>query len=306
MKKVTALVTEIVLNYDLKPWLEKKCNEAGAEVQWHNVTKSTANYCEEFKKAENVITWQCRMPHTWTQEWGNNVLHIENSLLAQNTGCFVDAKGFFSKSNLCREKHWENDYSPDLHGFAKRHFGWEAFSGGNPDGPVLVALQCRNDCNMNFEFPAAPKGDRVTFTINTVLEHLPKDRPILLRPHPRERHLFKDAPVPPGCQWSMDGTLPELLPTCSALVTVNSTCASEACLLGIPVAVLGTGAFTGSNAVFECHNDLSKLSRFFEHKNDLVAQQRYCSAVLGAHFLPYRHGKEVSCPEFDLWLARLR
>jgi len=306
MKKVSALVTEIVLNYDLKPWIDKKCLEAGAEVEWHNVTKSTANYFEVFKNSPNVITWQCRMPHAWTQRWENNVLHIENSLLAQSAGAFVDAGGFFSKSNLCLQQHWQNDYKTDLQGFAKRHFNWEAFSGGNPNGPVLVALQCRNDCNVNFEYPASPKGDKVAFTIEKVLEYLPRHNPILIRPHPRERHLFEGQTPPPGCDWSMGGTLSEILPTCSALVTVNSTCASEACLLGMPVATLGTGAFTGSGATFECYSDLSRLAHFFSHRNNLEAQKRYCSAILGAHFLPYRHGFEPSCPEFDLWLARLR
>lgn len=306
MKQVAALVTEIVLKSDIKPWVERRCAAAGAEVEWHNVTQSTATYKEVFKNTPNVITWQCRMPHSWTSRWGNNVLHIENSLLCQRAGAFVDSRGFFSQSNLRVANNWAIEHSVDLEDFAQRHFGWKAFSGGNPDGPVLVTLQCRKDCNINFEYPAAPKGDRVAFTIEKVLEYLPRSRSILIRPHPRERHLFEGQPPPPGCDWSMDGPLPEILPTCSALVTVNSTCASEACLLGLPVATLGTGAFTGAGATFECHADLSRLAHFFSHQNNLEAQKRYCSAILGRHFLPYKHETDVSCPEFDLWLARLR
>jgi hypothetical protein len=306
MKQVAALVTEIVLKSDIKPWVERRCAAAGAEVEWHNVTQSTATYKEVFKSSPNVITWQCRMPHSWTSNWGNNVLHIENSLLCQRAGAFVDSRGFFSQSNLRVANNWAIEHSVDLDAFAQRHFGWKAFSGGNPDGPVLVTLQCRKDCNINFEYPASPRGDKVVFTLNTVLQHLPKDRGVLLRPHPRERDSFIDLPTVDGCQWSMDGDFASLLPQCSALVTVNSTCASEACLLGIPVAVLGTGAFTGSGAVYECHENLSRLSSFLEYQNDIEAQKRYCSAILGRHFLPYKHETEVSCPEFDLWLARLR
>lgn len=306
MKQVAALVTEIVLNSDLKNWVENRCAAAGAEVTWHNVTQSTENYKEVFKTTPNVITWQCRMPHSWTTNWGNNVLYIENSLIAQRAGAFVDSRGFFSQSNLCTGKKWATEHIVDLDAFAERHFGWKAFSGGNPDGPVLVTLQCRKDCNINFEYPASPRGDKVVFTVNKVLEHLPRDRGVLIRPHPRERLLFEGVPAPEGCQWSMEGDFPSLLPQCSGMVTVNSTCASEACLLGLPVATLGTGAFTGSGATFECHEDLSRLSRFLEYQNDVEAQRRYCSAILGGHFLPYRHSGEVNCPEFDLWLARLR
>jgi hypothetical protein len=306
MKQVSALVTEIVLKSDLKPWIEARCAAAGAEVTWHNVTQSTASYKEVFKSSTNVITWQCRMPHSWTTNWGNNVLHIENSLLCQKAGAFVDSRGFFSQSNLRVSGHWNASYDVDLGDFARRHFGWDAFSGGNPDGPVLVTLQCRKDCNINFEYPASPRGDKVVFTINKVLEHLPRSREVLIRPHPREREQFADLPPPEGCEWSLSGDFQTLLPQCSGMVTVNSTCASEACLLGLPVATLGTGAFTGSGATFECHECLSRLAHFFDHQNNLEAQQRYCSAILGAHFLPYRHEGEVRCPEFDLWLARLR
>lgn len=307
MKHVAALVTKIVLESDLKLWIERKCDDAGARVEWFSVTESTARYKEVFQSSANVITWQCRMPHWWTSKWGNNVLHVENSLLSQGTGCFVDSRGFFSESALCKEQHWQNSYDVDCDGFSERQFNSKAFQGGTNGGPVLLALQCRNDCNINFEFPAAPKGDRVEWLLTQLEQLAPGDTPLLIRPHPRERHLFETHPKRGQFEWSMDGDFPNVLKECSALVTVNSTAASEGCLLGIPVAVLGTGAFTGSGAVFECHENLGRLHDFMaaRHRNE-EAQRRYCQAVLGAHFLPYRHVGDVTCPEFDRWLGRLR
>lgn len=306
MKKVAALVTEILLNSEVKPWIDRRCAEAGAEVEWHNVTKSCDNYKQAFKETPNVITWQCRMPHSWTSSFGNNVLHVENSLLNQRTGCFVDSRGFFSKSALCVERHWTRDYAVDCDAFSRKHFKVPAFSGGNPDGPFLLALQCRNDCNINFEFPLAPRCDRVEWTLQEVLKRVPSGVELLIRPHPRERKLFENHPLRSVAKWSMEGDLPDLLPQIKALITVNSTSASEAALLGIPVATLGTGAFTGSGATFECFADLSKLEQFFANPvANRDAQRRYCEAILGAHFLPYRGTEGYSCPEFDRWLQKL-
>ena len=306
MKKVFALVTEIVLNSGVKPWIDEKCRQAGADVEWHNVTKSTANYKEIFRGSPNVITWQCRMPHSWTSSFGNNILHIENSLLAQRAGCFVDSRGFFSQSSLCQEKHWLKQFTVNCEDFAAKHLRAKAFAGGDANGPILLALQCRNDCNINFEFPAAPKGDRVEWVLEEMLHLLPVHSKILIRPHPRERQLFDGHKHRDKFMWSMDGSLADILPKCSSVVTVNSTTASEACLLGIPTAVLGTGAFTGSGAVFECHTDIARIREFLNCPvADILAQKKYCEAILGAHFLPYQETGSVSCSEFDRWLDRL-
>lgn len=307
MKEVVALVTQIVLESDLKPWIERRCNEAGAKVDWYNVTKSTSQYKEVFQSSPNVITWQCRMPHWWTSKWGNNVLYVENSLLNQRAGCFVDSRGFFSESTLCKERHCLNDYEVDCDAFCERHFKTKAFQGGDANGPILLALQCRTDCNINFEFPAAPVGDRVEWLLTQLPKLVPRNAPLLIRPHPRERHLFENHPMRGEFEWSMDGDFLGTMKGCSALITVNSTAASEACLFGTPVAVLGTGSFTGSGAVFECHENLEGIRQFILHKpRSEDAQKRYCKAVLGAHFMPYFHDGEISCPEFERWLQRLR
>ncbi len=305
MHTVTAFVPEIFLNSNLPDWFDWKAAERGADIEWLNVNTQMPRYKQAFKECKNIITWQCRMPHKWTSSQGVNVLHMDNSLIAQKKGCFVDARGFFSESNL---RHRDSDNEAPCEQIAQDWLGWTAFSGGDPDGPVLVALQHRRDCNINFEFPLAPRGDdKVIFTLEVLKKHLPKGLYVWVRPHPRERELFAEREtLPDNWVWAMDGTLAEVLPKCSALVTVNSTCATEACLLGLPVAVLGTGAFTGSGAVEECHQDFSKLQDILAFKPDKNAQRAYVSKVLGRHTLPYDAPDTLENVEVDLWLDRLQ
>lgn len=307
MKKVSALLTEIVLNSEVKPWIEKRCIEAGAEVEWHNVTKSVSDYKDVFRSSPNVITWQCRMPHSWTSSWGNNVLYVDNSLLHQRSGCFVDSRGFYSESNLHKEKHWEKSYEIDCDDFCQKAFKTSAFKGGEVGGYVLLALQCRNDCNINFEFPLAPRCDRVEWFLQQVVDLMPESVRLLIRPHPRERKLFENHPLRSKFQWSMDGDLSTILPKCSSVITVNSTVATEACLFGVKSAVFGTGTFTGSGAVYEFDGDFNRLLEFIDGgKIEVENQKKYCQAVLGAHFLPYRGIDGVKCPEFDRWIEMMK
>ncbi len=318
MHTVTAFVPEIFLRSKLPAWFDGKCAERGHMIEWLNVNKDMDQYKPRFNAVKNIITWQCRMPHSWTSSRGVNLLHIDNSLINQRHGCFVDAQGFFSKSNLAASHPDTRDtfYAPLDEAFAekglsftaKQWFGWTPFQGGDPEGPVLVALQYRRDCNVNFEFPLAPRGDdKVKFTLEVVKKHLPADVSVIVRPHPRERELFTSTEgLPPNWAWSLDGTLAEILPKCSALVTVNSTCATEACLLGLPVAVLGTGTFTGSGAVNECHDDFSKLKNIRAFKAHHAAQRAYVTKVLSQHTLPYEFHTDLENAEVDLWLDRLQ
>ncbi len=268
-------------------------------------------FIEVFRSHRNVIAWNCRMPHSWLVKEGQNVLHIENALLSQKSGMFADHRGFFSKSNLCRQQSWQQSYAhanPEF--FSRREFGWEAFTGGCSDGPVLVALQCRADCNLKLEFPmGAMAADKVVKTLELLQNYLPHGRPVLIRPHPRERDLFTNdlATATGGCwrdDWTLDmeGTLAARLPQCSALVTVNSTCASEAALLGIPTATLGTGAFTGSGVTLECAEDPTLLAQIPTFTPDLQRCRAYTCAILGRHFLPYDLKRERPCLEFENWL----
>jgi hypothetical protein len=304
--KAIALVTESVIKSDLKDYFTTSCAEAGIALEFHNVTESCAKYSEHFRSHRNVITWNCRMPHWWSSKWGNNVLYVENSLLWQRAGIFVDHAGFFSNSNLSRKQTWRMDHDVDLDAFTRQHFGWEALSGGTQDGPVLVCLQNTYDSNLQNEFPLGKKhADKVQATMEILHRYLPQNRPVVIRPSPRFISHWNDnhRKYIRRSHWKVDwsGSFHDILPKFSALVTVNSTCASEAVTLGMPVAVIGTGAFDGSGAVLECAKHPERLREINTWRPSMEACARYAKAILGRHFLPYRSPSSTN-GEFESWL----
>jgi len=308
MLKVTALVTQSILQSKIKEWVGARCAEKGAEVSWHNVTESCQDYADLFRSANNVLTWNCRMPHSWLTKDSKNVLFLDNSLISQKAGIFVDSEGFFSKSSLKVNRTWSQPKEANIRFIANRDFNWSLFSKGSADGPILVALQLRTDCNVHFEFPLAKKHpDKVVATLELLKQHLPRGRKILIRPHPRESSDFDMGGVwRDDWRLSFGGSFAEILPKCSALVSVNSTCISEAALLGLPIASLGDGAFSGSGISLECSSEPEKLMGLFDFTPDIRDCANYCKSVLSNHFIPYdvKEGRIVS--EFDIWLDRLR
>jgi len=308
MLKIAALVTQSVLQSSIKKWVDDRCSERGAVVDWHSVTESCREYTELFRSADNVLTWNCRMPHSWLTKEPKNILFIDNSLISQKAGIFVDSEGFFSNSALKTNRSWEQPPNVNLGFIAQRDFKWELFSGGCVDGPILVALQLRIDCNVHFEFPLAKHHtDKVVATLELLKQHLPRGRKILIRPHPREGADFDLGGVwRDDWRLSFGGSFADILPKCSALVSVNSTCISEAALLGLPIASLGTGAFSGSGVSLECSAEPEKLLGLLDFTPDLRACANYCKAVLSHHFIPYDVKEDRKVREFNVWLDRLR
>lgn len=307
MIDAVAMVMPRMLDSPLKTWVDSKAIQRGICIRWLNVAVSASSYCDEVRRCKNVIAWNCRVPQSWMKANGRNLLFIENSLICQAAGIFVDCGGFFSRSRLCTEKTWRNSQSYALEWVTKKWFGWDWGMRGDPAGPVLVALQNRHDCNLHTEFPLAnDEPDKVVATLKLVARYLPQNCPVLIRPHPSERKQFNTHGVwMPHWELDVHGSFAERLPACRSVVTVNSTCANEATLTEIPVIVLGTGAFTGSGAVQECHRDASFLSKAFE-RPDMDARRSYASAVLARHFLPYDLRVERSCEEFEHWLNACR
>lgn len=304
--KAVALVTQSVLQSAIKPLLERRCAETGIELSFYNVTESCAKYSELYRSHRNVITWNCRMPHDWSTRWNNNVLYVENSLLWQRAGIFIDRGGFFSRSNLCRKQTWQDSYDVDLNDFTQQNFKWKALSGGDPSGPILVCLQNTHDCNLQLEFPLGnPHKDKIAATLELLYKHLPPNRNIIIRPHPRFLDYWKEhvGSYRLRSDWRVDwsGDFYSLLPTCSTLVTVNSTCASEAVSLGLPVATLGVGAFTGSGATLDCSAEPRLLRQLGQWQPDLTACRRYVEAILGRHYLSYSKPMGGNA-ELEAWL----
>lgn len=303
--KAIALVPQAVMNSDLKGYFEERCCDIGVKLDFHCITGDCSQFKPLFHNYSNVIAWNCRLPHSWLTKDGKNVLFIENSLLHQGAGIFVDHGGFYSKSNLCRQKTWQYRYDVDLDAFTNRFFKRGVDSGGDFNGPILVCLQNALDANLKQEFPLGNGSeDRLKASLEILHKHLPDDVPVILRPSPRfldwwDEHR-RDYPIRREWEVSWEGKFMEVLPKCRALVTVNSTCASEAATLGIPIATLGTGAFTGSGISLECAHHPERLRDILNWTPSLGAGRRYGEAILGRHFLAYTNPE--TSHEFENWL----
>lgn len=315
MIPAVAIVIPIVGNSPLANWMIDRSAASGVDLQIKIVTADTrSEYKPAFHAFDNVISWGFRMPHQWMTKEGKNVLFIENGLLNQRAGVFVDHRGLFSQSNLCRNQEWQYA-TPDLGRLQRTADQLKGRLGNwfDRSGPALLALQCKADATMIYEYPLADgqtavRGsasealDRIEFTIETVRQHLPITTPVVVRPHPREPNALAGIKLPPNWTVQSTGTIAEAIRQSSCLIAVNSTCVSEGALFGIPTAVLGTGVFTGCPAFLDCSQTPTLLRKLPTFDPDLKWQLAYASAILEEHQMPY-NAQNVPTREFDAWLA---
>ncbi len=162
---------------------------------------------------------------------------------------------------------------------------------------------------MQQQFPLGAKHeDKVDAMLALLREHLPRTKPIIIRPNPRFLDEWKSKPRALRDDWtvSSEGKFHDILPEFSALVSVNSTCISEAITLGMPVAVLGVGCFSGSDAVLDCSIDPERLASLLDWRPEPKNCGRYAKAVLGRHFMPYQVEGDPPNIEFERWMALTR
>lgn len=290
-----AVVTAAVGGSALRQALDAVAAAAGVTLAWFNADR---DYRARVRGALNLVTWGVKWPHrAYTAHGRRNVLFLENGLLCQRRGAYVDATGYFADSAIVRRK--EYDVEPTaaerqaLAAHLQAAFGWSAESRANPAGPILVALQTHNDAPVKYYFPLRPAGaDPILVTLELCARYLPKGRKVLVRPHPKDARwwqaneaAYRQA-MPPEWQVATGGNVYELLTQCAALVTVNSTLATEALGLAMPVAVLGRSAFTDSGAALDCSERPELLGTLLDWAPDQVRIERYLCAVL-RHQLPY-------------------
>jgi len=289
------------------------CKRNGIELTLHTARE---NYKQTFNANYNILSWGVKMPKWWYDRKGKNVCFLENGLFCQKEGIWIDAGGWFADSNLSRERHFRVKQSAKawhrVRQIAKRFFGWEFWQGGKPDGPIMFAVQRNRDAPCQFHFPRQNKHlGALESSIKLLSEHCP-DRPVAIRPHPRfvrewkanepnlEKYFRPD--------WTIDYS-PRVYATlreCSALVTVNSTLATEALFLGMPVATLGNSAFTGSNVTLECGADPARLAGLFDFEPQQEPIKRYLGACM-RHQLQYNLDTDgiLENREFQRWLERV-
>ena len=299
----------------LEKALIEACRQSNLELSF---SSNFDDYKSAFRQTINIMTWGVKIPTWWYHKHQANVLFFENGLLCQSAGVWIDSRGWFSESNLCTQKHYDEPYTvtdyDTVKAIVKRHFDWELFQGGNPNGPIMYAVQSINDASCKYHFPARAQRteDTILATLRLLNKHLP-DRPLIIRPHPRFRDQWQRSKAKYTTLfrsgWKMDDSknVYDTLKDCSAVVGVNSTVLTEALALGIPVGTLGESAYTGSNATLECARDPSKLGHLMDWVPNKEVILRYLCSLVHGHQLPFNCNADfiASNREFQAWLGRL-
>jgi len=274
------------------------CKEKSIDLDCHKFSVMSDKFSEIYQSYKNVITWGFKMPPDWYTDGGRNVLFIENGLLKQRSGVYIDDKGFFINSSIVKDKEWIYPFSDDewdkLVAHVKEHYNWDWAEGGDKDGPILVAIQQRNDAPCKYHF--AQRKDQTADPTDLLLyfcqQYLP-DREVLVKPHPRfldewkqKENFYKPAYFRKNWSVYEETDACDILTKCSALVTINSTLATEVQFLGLPVAVLGEGIFSKSNTVLDCSEDPAKLANVLSFEPNPWMSASYLSSVF-RHQVPY-------------------
>ena len=226
------------------------------------------NYEKRAKDCDKLITWGVKLPPKWYKDLGKPVLYLENALLAQKSGYYMDHKGWFAESSIrefvrppimrMAESYFIEKIASELDDHCRSHFGWMFHDPDDPpmvqhspDGPILFALQNPRDAAFRYYYPCNfTKPEESDWGLGYLRKHHINDR-VLVRPHPKFRHRWleqRDRLIAEGWgeRWTEDYHEDpyKLLKACSRLIAVSSTLITEALTLGIPVVALGRGVFS--------------------------------------------------------------
>lgn len=303
-KKVLCLLPDYVLNSPIFTIWDDFFKKNSIECLQVSVTGGCKDYLKLFQEHTNIITWNCRTKHSWIQAQNKNVLFIDNSLLIQNSGIYLDNGGFFSDSNLKKRFLEHEDLSEEriseIKKIVAQKFKYSLFSHNTENKKVLVALQHHLDSNINFQFPFGEKFvDKVEATLCFIKTFLPKDFEVTIRPHPRflnhwnenvekyQKSFWDD-------EWKIDTAKSayDNLNHYGALVSVNSTLVQEAICLGIPIATLGLGTFTDHSVTLECAKDFKNLDELIHYKPCKLQSIQYLNKVLKHNILNHIDSRE--------------
>jgi len=322
MKHITVLGVKAVTRSKFIEQLEARLIEQYGRDEIKVVRYLCGNdYWDRWRKASNLITWGIKWTNErYRKETGmypqeKNTLYVENGLLDQGRGLYVDDRGYFGGSSMVELGNNSEDYAPEWRDavaqFVKRSWKWEyGEDGGDPDGPIILAVQTNNDAPMQHFFPggnnAQPGQDnRKLAFLELCKSYLPKDREVIVRPHPKERRLPSKFKMPDN--WRVDDHKERIYPMlrrASAVVGVNSTVLTEAMGLNIPIASLGYGSWKGTNCTLDCAADPSQLRYILDVGHDREARTRYLCRLLKHHQVPHSGGNIAKFIERSEPLAR--
>lgn len=315
------------------------CSSKGLEATYMDSS------CEEVRRSysailyenKNVVTWIFRIQHSSYK--GVNTLFLDNGLLFQKNGMFLDHLGHWADSSFVLENKFSAKYSNEEYStlckYMLNNFSFNRRNDFNKDGPILIALQTKSDCPTQFYFkhplydyeilvPAFTPGmklekriikstseDSVYNLLSICNSKLPENVPVIVRPHPLDIERFKSQFSLYSDffkeNWSIDESLRiyDTVRKCRVMVTINSTVATEMLFTGIPVVVLGKGLFTGSGAVFDCSEDFEKLKCFSDYIPDVERINSFLCSIL-RYQIPYNASYDFieNHPSVKAWIEK--
>jgi hypothetical protein len=301
--------------------LREACGLCGVELEVLETTQWTMDHWNSTPNL--VLFWDKKFPWTWYETHrreGKNFLFLENGLVGQSEGFLIDSEGYFTHSRICAERRYDHGYTDAdldrLKKVASNWLGMTLFGGCDPTGPLMFACQQQGDASILHYFPG-PKTTDTRMKALQVLVRAYAGKRVLVRPHPWGGNAWEDirqqvdAMLP--ATWTVEMPVPGVkvytrLPQCRGLVTVNSTVATEALILGMPVAVFGYGAFTGSGTMLECTEDAALVNGVEAFAPDREKVLRYLCACLRQQ-VRYREttaAELAAHEEFQRWVQCLK
>lgn len=298
-------IPPFVIASKLYKTFEKLCYDNGIIL---DAKPTLEGFTNRHKSSKNFVMWGVKWSHDKYVENNKNVLFIENGLLGQKTGCYVDSNynngGYFAHSSICRSNEYDITMTEqESYQLAKHMNNIGYYSGNyNPKGDILLVLQMEKDAPLNRYFPLSTyKKERKLQFLELCKKHL-KGR-VRVRMHPNEKTLPSLFKMPQD--WIVDeiDSPQESIKQARALVTVNSTLGTEALFTGIKVATLGIGAFTGSGATLECANRAARLENLDKWMPNKPLN--YLNAVYKYHHLSYESDL-LNNPAINKWIERAK
>lgn len=282
-------------------FLADQCLQAGIELKF--VAAGKGDYKQAFNEHQNVITWGFKMPIKWHKRHNQNVLYIENSLVNQRAGVFVDSQGWFSDSAIFNRSFPKCPEKIDLNHIAEKWFDLKLGQVPQSSGPILVCLQMERDAASRYHFPLDRDKTPTKTLLDLVAKYAPSEN-VIVRHHPKEKPEIDLTRWNPNWQWDTNKAWLESLKQSSALITINSTCVTEACLTSIPIATFGKSCFSAFQATLDCSEDPSQLSKLFTEPVNFDARQTYLTTLLSNHFLSYDYPECWESEQLNIWLDR--
>lgn len=243
-------------------------------------------YTRRWNEATDLITWGVKWKTKQYKANGKNVLFIENGLFYQNSGVYCDDNGYFSDSSISKHKYYDikptNYEIAQLKDHTKRYFkvNYDHRYKYDPSGPILVCLQLNRDASMLNHFPLCKHNKRNDEFIKLCIKHLPPHKEVILRVHPRDKKKNHRHRIPKHWSIQNNGKFIDVAKKCSALVVVNSTCATEGLCLGIPTATFGQAAFYGSKVTLDCSTQPKNAQNILDFQPDWNDIDGYLCAIL--------------------------